>query len=139
MPVLVITGVLDAKFTELGRRMVDAIGANAGIVVVPDCGHAPQLQRPHRGGRAGAGTTSVAAEGADPLATVTVRATTTDDRQQDPVGQLQSGRPHQDGEHRPFAGPRTVRTGGTARGTASSGRNGAIMVPAGTGSPTRTP
>ncbi len=48
MPVLVITGVLDAKFTELGRRMVDAIGANAGIVVVPDCGHAPQLQRPHR-------------------------------------------------------------------------------------------
>jgi 2-succinyl-6-hydroxy-2,4-cyclohexadiene-1-carboxylate synthase len=46
MPVLVVTGQLDQKFTTLGRRMADAIGENARHVVIPGVGHAPHLQRP---------------------------------------------------------------------------------------------
>jgi 2-succinyl-6-hydroxy-2,4-cyclohexadiene-1-carboxylate synthase len=46
MPVLVVTGRLDPKFTTLGRRMTDAIGDNARHVVIPGAGHAPHLQRP---------------------------------------------------------------------------------------------
>lgn len=46
MPVLVITGADDGKFTQLGRRMVDAIGDNATHVVIPRSGHAPHLQQP---------------------------------------------------------------------------------------------
>ncbi len=46
MPVLVVVGGADAKFTELGRRMVGAIGANATLAVVPGAGHSPHLQRP---------------------------------------------------------------------------------------------
>ena len=46
MPVLVVTGGVDEKFSALGRRMVDAIGSNATLVVVPGAGHAPHLQRP---------------------------------------------------------------------------------------------
>jgi 2-succinyl-6-hydroxy-2,4-cyclohexadiene-1-carboxylate synthase len=47
MPVLVLSGEHDAKFTALGRRMVRAIGENATSVVVPATDHAPHLQRPH--------------------------------------------------------------------------------------------
>ncbi len=46
MPVLVVTGALDEKFTALGRRLVDAIGSTAHQVVIADAGHAPHLQRP---------------------------------------------------------------------------------------------
>jgi 2-succinyl-6-hydroxy-2,4-cyclohexadiene-1-carboxylate synthase len=46
MPVLAITGELDEKFTELGRRMVRAIGPNASSTVVAGAGHAPHLERP---------------------------------------------------------------------------------------------
>ena len=46
MPVLVVTGELDAKFTALGERMAAAIGPNARHAVVPDGGHAPHLQFP---------------------------------------------------------------------------------------------
>jgi 2-succinyl-6-hydroxy-2,4-cyclohexadiene-1-carboxylate synthase len=46
MPVLVITGERDAKFTALGRRLVDAIGPNSTQVVVAGTGHAPHLERP---------------------------------------------------------------------------------------------
>ncbi len=46
MPVLVISGARDEKFTALGDRMAEAIGANATRAVVPDAGHAPHLQRP---------------------------------------------------------------------------------------------
>ena len=46
MPVLVVTGSRDPKFTALGRRMVDAIGANAHQVEIVDTDHAPHLQRP---------------------------------------------------------------------------------------------
>jgi 2-succinyl-6-hydroxy-2,4-cyclohexadiene-1-carboxylate synthase len=46
MPVLVVTGRNDEKFTTLGRRMAGAIGDNATHVVVDGTGHAPHLQRP---------------------------------------------------------------------------------------------
>jgi len=46
MPVLVITGGDDEKFSRLGSRMVDAIGAGASLAVVPESGHAPHLQHP---------------------------------------------------------------------------------------------
>jgi 2-succinyl-6-hydroxy-2,4-cyclohexadiene-1-carboxylate synthase len=46
MPVLIISGARDEKFTALGDRMAEAIGANATRAVVPDAGHAPHLQRP---------------------------------------------------------------------------------------------
>jgi 2-succinyl-6-hydroxy-2,4-cyclohexadiene-1-carboxylate synthase len=46
MPVLVVTGARDGKFTALGRRMVDAIGPNSRQVVVDGAGHAPHLQYP---------------------------------------------------------------------------------------------
>jgi 2-succinyl-6-hydroxy-2,4-cyclohexadiene-1-carboxylate synthase len=46
MPVLILTGEDDEKFTALGRRMVDSIGSNARQVVVPHAGHSPHLQNP---------------------------------------------------------------------------------------------
>jgi 2-succinyl-6-hydroxy-2,4-cyclohexadiene-1-carboxylate synthase len=46
MPVLIVTGGLDEKFTALGRRMAEAIGPPARHVVVAGAGHAPHLQRP---------------------------------------------------------------------------------------------
>lgn len=45
LPVLVITGALDTKFTALGERMVGAI-AEADMVVIPDAGHAVHLEHP---------------------------------------------------------------------------------------------
>jgi len=47
MPVLVMAGARDTKFTALGQRMVGAIGANARFVQIGDADHAPHLQRPH--------------------------------------------------------------------------------------------
>ena len=46
IPVLVITGERDTKFTALGSRMVRAIGSNARHAVVPGVGHAPHLEDP---------------------------------------------------------------------------------------------
>ncbi len=46
MPVLVVTGSRDAKFTALGHRLVRSIGGNATHVVVADADHAPHLQHP---------------------------------------------------------------------------------------------
>ncbi|MDQ1359918.1 MAG: 2-succinyl-6-hydroxy-2,4-cyclohexadiene-carboxylate synthase [Acidimicrobiaceae bacterium] len=46
MPVLVITGERDTKFTALGARMVQAIGANATHAVVPGVGHTAHLEDP---------------------------------------------------------------------------------------------
>ena len=48
MPVLVVCGADDTKFTALGRRMVEAIGQNATLAVVPGTGHSPHLQQPGR-------------------------------------------------------------------------------------------
>jgi 2-succinyl-6-hydroxy-2,4-cyclohexadiene-1-carboxylate synthase len=46
MPALVVTGALDAKFTALGRRLVESIGPNAELAVIPGAGHAAHLERP---------------------------------------------------------------------------------------------
>jgi 2-succinyl-6-hydroxy-2,4-cyclohexadiene-1-carboxylate synthase len=44
-PVLVLVGEHDHKFTELGRRLVDAL-PHAELVVVPDAGHSVHLEQP---------------------------------------------------------------------------------------------
>ncbi len=44
-PVLVLVGEHDAKFTELGRRLVDGLPA-AELVVIPDAGHSVHLEQP---------------------------------------------------------------------------------------------
>ncbi|HUQ39802.1 MAG TPA: alpha/beta fold hydrolase [Acidimicrobiales bacterium] len=46
MPVLLVTGELDAKFTELATRMRAAIGPNAEHVTIAGAGHALHLERP---------------------------------------------------------------------------------------------
>ena len=46
MPVLVVAGELDAAYVDAGRRLADAIGANADLVLVPGAGHACHLERP---------------------------------------------------------------------------------------------
>lgn len=46
VPVLVVVGGLDAKFTEIGHRLVRAIGSNASIEVVTGAGHAVHLEEP---------------------------------------------------------------------------------------------
>jgi 2-succinyl-6-hydroxy-2,4-cyclohexadiene-1-carboxylate synthase len=46
MPVLVITGQQDAKFTGLGAQLVESIGINAEHVVISGAGHAPHLEYP---------------------------------------------------------------------------------------------
>lgn len=46
MPMLVVTGSRDGKFTGLGRRLVEAWGGPAAQVVVDGTDHAPHLQRP---------------------------------------------------------------------------------------------
>jgi 2-succinyl-6-hydroxy-2,4-cyclohexadiene-1-carboxylate synthase len=47
LPVLVVTGGRDAKFTDLGRRLVASVGGPATHVVIDGAGHAPHLQHPH--------------------------------------------------------------------------------------------
>jgi 2-succinyl-6-hydroxy-2,4-cyclohexadiene-1-carboxylate synthase len=46
MPVLVVTGANDKKFTEIGERTARAIGANAAHVVVQNAGHSVPLEQP---------------------------------------------------------------------------------------------
>lgn len=46
MPVLVIAGTADTKFTEIGHRLVAAIGDNATFCSI-DGGHATHLEKPH--------------------------------------------------------------------------------------------
>lgn len=46
MPVLVVAGERDAKFTRIGLRMAELIGDNASFATVPDAGHAAHLERP---------------------------------------------------------------------------------------------
>jgi 2-succinyl-6-hydroxy-2,4-cyclohexadiene-1-carboxylate synthase len=46
MPVLVAAGERDEKFTALGQRMVEEIGANATLALVPGTGHAAHLEAP---------------------------------------------------------------------------------------------
>ena len=44
VPVLVVAGAQDAKFTALAHRLADAIGANATLAVLPDAGHTTHLE-----------------------------------------------------------------------------------------------
>jgi 2-succinyl-6-hydroxy-2,4-cyclohexadiene-1-carboxylate synthase len=46
MPVLVVAGAADAKFTALGHRLVDSIGANATFAAIAGAGHAAHLEQP---------------------------------------------------------------------------------------------
>jgi 2-succinyl-6-hydroxy-2,4-cyclohexadiene-1-carboxylate synthase len=46
VPVLLIAGEHDSKFSALAFRMAAAIGENAGISFVPGAGHAAHLERP---------------------------------------------------------------------------------------------
>jgi 2-succinyl-6-hydroxy-2,4-cyclohexadiene-1-carboxylate synthase len=48
MPVLVVSGADDAKFTELARRMVEGIGPSAELAVVEGAGHTVHLEQPDR-------------------------------------------------------------------------------------------
>ena len=45
-PVLVVSGADDPKFTALGERLAQGIGASARHVVVEGCGHTPPLEHP---------------------------------------------------------------------------------------------
>lgn len=46
IPVLVVTGERDTKFTDVGIRLVEAIGANGSMAVVAGAGHACHLEQP---------------------------------------------------------------------------------------------
>jgi 2-succinyl-6-hydroxy-2,4-cyclohexadiene-1-carboxylate synthase len=46
MPVLVVAGQEDAKFTHVAEEMADAIGVNAQVVALAGAGHAAHLERP---------------------------------------------------------------------------------------------
>jgi 2-succinyl-6-hydroxy-2,4-cyclohexadiene-1-carboxylate synthase len=46
MPVLVLAGERDAKFTELGHRLAGGIGAHARFATVAGAGHAAHLEQP---------------------------------------------------------------------------------------------
>jgi 2-succinyl-6-hydroxy-2,4-cyclohexadiene-1-carboxylate synthase len=48
MPVLVLAGAEDAKFTALAERMADEIGHNATLALVEGAGHAAHLEQPDR-------------------------------------------------------------------------------------------
>ena len=44
-PVRLIAGAQDAKFAALARRMHELL-PRAELILIPDCGHAPHLERP---------------------------------------------------------------------------------------------
>jgi 2-succinyl-6-hydroxy-2,4-cyclohexadiene-1-carboxylate synthase len=46
MPVLVLAGEHDAKFTDIGHRMVERFGDNATFAMVPNADHAAHLEQP---------------------------------------------------------------------------------------------
>lgn len=46
MPVLAVAGEADAKFSAEGRRLVESIGSNAELALVPGAGHAAHLEAP---------------------------------------------------------------------------------------------
>lgn len=46
MPVMIVAGALDAKFTDLGRRAAAAIGDHARVALIAGAGHACHLERP---------------------------------------------------------------------------------------------
>ena len=46
VPTLIVVGILDTKFVEIGARMC-ALVPHARLVVVPDAGHCVHFERPH--------------------------------------------------------------------------------------------
>ena len=46
MPVTLVTGAYDRKYTELAAQMATAIGDGACAVVIPGAGHALHLEQP---------------------------------------------------------------------------------------------
>lgn len=46
MPVLLLAGAEDEKFTAIARHMAEAIGPNAALVVVDGAGHSVHLEQP---------------------------------------------------------------------------------------------
>jgi 2-succinyl-6-hydroxy-2,4-cyclohexadiene-1-carboxylate synthase len=46
MPVLVLAGENDHKYTRIGRQTVATIGTNAGFAPIPGAGHAAHLEQP---------------------------------------------------------------------------------------------
>jgi len=46
MPVTLVTGAYDRKYTDLAAQMAAAIGEHARTVVIPGAGHALQLEKP---------------------------------------------------------------------------------------------
>ena len=46
MPVLVLAGSNDEKFTQLGHRLVASIGNNASFQVIAESGHSAHLENP---------------------------------------------------------------------------------------------
>jgi 2-succinyl-6-hydroxy-2,4-cyclohexadiene-1-carboxylate synthase len=46
MPVLVLVGASDAKFSDLGARLCASIGTNATFAAVPGSGHSAHLENP---------------------------------------------------------------------------------------------
>ena len=46
MPVLVVAGALDSKFSAIAQRMVTTIGDNAALALIPEAGHAAHLEQP---------------------------------------------------------------------------------------------
>jgi 2-succinyl-6-hydroxy-2,4-cyclohexadiene-1-carboxylate synthase len=45
LPVRLVAGARDEKFTELARRMRELL-PRADLALIPDCGHAPHIERP---------------------------------------------------------------------------------------------
>lgn len=46
IPVLVVAGANDMKFSALARRLVECTGPNATLAIIPDAGHTAHLERP---------------------------------------------------------------------------------------------
>jgi 2-succinyl-6-hydroxy-2,4-cyclohexadiene-1-carboxylate synthase len=46
VPTLVVAGALDTAYVARAERLVDSIGPNASMVVIPDAGHTCHLERP---------------------------------------------------------------------------------------------
>jgi 2-succinyl-6-hydroxy-2,4-cyclohexadiene-1-carboxylate synthase len=46
MPVLVVAGERDESYVAQARRLVENIGSNAALAIVPDAGHACHLEQP---------------------------------------------------------------------------------------------
>jgi len=48
MPVLVVVGAADRRYTDLGRQLVEAVGPTASLAAIAGAGHACHLERPER-------------------------------------------------------------------------------------------